>query len=130
MTQFIDIDTALALHQGSLDRYGGMAGIRDRGGLESALAQPRAGFGDTEFHPTVFDKAAAYLYHLAKNHPFLDGNKRVAAATALVFLAMNGYLLPPEADEGPLYDLTIGVATGQADKTAIAAFFRSYFEPD
>jgi death-on-curing protein len=125
--QFIDM--ALALHQESLARHGGMAGIRDRGGLESALAQPQAAFGGTEFHPTIYDKAAAYLYHLAKNHPFLDGNKRVAAATALVFLAMNGYSLPPEADEGPLYDLTIRVATGEADKAAIAAFFQSYFEP-
>lgn len=128
MTRYLDLDSALELHRRSLASYGGLPGIRDQGGLESALAQAQAGFGGEEFHPTVFDKAAAYLYHLAKNHPFLDGNKRVAAASALVFLAMNGYRLPPEANQGPLYDLTIRVATGQADKADIAAFFESYFK--
>jgi death-on-curing protein len=65
MTRFLDLDSALELHRRSLAAYGGLPGIRDHGGLESALAQAQAGFGDEEFHPTIFDKAAAYLYHLA-----------------------------------------------------------------
>lgn len=123
---FLDVETVIDLHGAALHLHGGMPGIRDRAGLESAVAQAQAGFGGVDLHPTVFDKAAAYLYHLAKNHAFLDGNKRVAALAAVTFLAMNGYRLPPAVDDGPLYDLTIRVATGEADKRAIAASFRTW----
>ena len=123
---YLDLELVLDLQATSLARHGGMPGIRDQGALESAIAQPRAGFGDVELHPTVFDKAAAYLFHLARNHAFLDGNKRVAAASAVVFLAMNGYKLSPETDKGAFYDLAIAAATGAADKPTIATFFRKW----
>lgn len=123
---YLTLAQVLDLHETSLRLYGGMPGIREPGGLESAISQAEASFGGVDLHPTLFDKAAAYLFHLAKNHPFLDGNKRTAAAAAVTFLSVNGYDLPAELDDGPLYDLTIRTVTGQSDKTEIAKFFRRH----
>ena len=83
----------LAIHQRQIERVGGLDGIRDEGLLDSALAQPQATFFGEFLHPTIHHGAAAYLYHLAKNHPFLDGNKCTAFATTIAFLWMNGYEL-------------------------------------
>ncbi|MDB5095693.1 MAG: death-on-curing protein [Cyanobacteria bacterium RYN_339] len=126
MTNFLTTDLALRLHDIALERHGGMAGLRDRGAFESAIAQPEATFGGDLLHPGIFEQAAAYLFHLAKNHAFLDGNKRVALACATVFLEMNGYELPAEANDA-LERLTLAVAEGRADKATIAQEFASYF---
>ena len=75
-------------------------------------------FGGEEFHSSIFDKAAAYLFHLCQNHAFVDGNKRVGLAAALVFLDLNGIVI--EDPQGELYALVIAVAAGQANKTVIA----------
>jgi death-on-curing protein len=123
---YLTEEQVLVLHRRSIERYGGLPGLRDSGAFASAVAQPAAGFGGVEAHPRLVDKAAAYLYHLAQNHAFLDGNKRVAAAAASTFLAINGSPLPAGLDAGPLYDLTIAVATGQADKATIAARFQAW----
>lgn len=92
--------------------------MRNRGLMESALAQPQATFGGELLHPTLADQAAAYLYHLAKNHPFIDGNKRTAFAVMDTFLRLNGARLglPPEQ----AYELTMQVAQGQLSKDALA----------
>ncbi len=75
---FLDLAQILAIHRYQLQRYGGSQGIREMGLLESALAQPSMGFGEAYLHRTIFDQAAAYLFHLCAGHPFVDGNKRVA----------------------------------------------------
>jgi death-on-curing protein len=88
--RYLSLGEVVDLHHALLDQTGGATGIRDLGGLESALAQPRATFGGTDLHPTVVDKAAALGFSLALNHPFVDGNKRVAHAAMEVFLLLNG----------------------------------------
>ncbi len=102
--------------------YGGEHGVRDLGLLESAVAQPRATFGGNFLHKDLFEMAAAYLFHIVQNHPFLDGNKRTGAVAALVFLDFNSIEI--NVPEGSLYDLTISVVTGQTGKPQIADFFR------
>src|SRR5437773_1714108 len=89
--RFLTLEEVLELHHESLARYGGAAGLRERHLLLSALAQPEASFGGVFLHADVFEMAAAYLFHLAQNHPFVDGNKRIALASALAFLHLNGY---------------------------------------
>ena len=79
--RYLSLGEIVDLHQLLLDQTGGSAGIRDLGGLESALAQPRATFDGTDLHPTTIQKAAALAFSLALNHAFVDGNKRVAHAT-------------------------------------------------
>jgi death-on-curing protein len=115
------------LHHELIDQYGGSHGRRDAGMLQSAIAQPQAGFGGQYLHEYLFDKAAAYLFHLVQNHPFVDGNKRIGAASAIVFLSMNDIEI--EADEDGLVDLTLATAQGQRTKEQIAAFFRERAMP-
>ncbi len=124
MIDFLQVADVLLLHSDQIDRYGGGLGVRDMGLLESAVAQPQASFGGEYLHVDLFEMAAAYLFHITKNHPFLDGNKRAGAVSALVFLDTNGIEI--DAPKGSIYDLTIAVATGQAGKTEIAEFFRSH----
>jgi len=120
---FLDLDRVMRLHRSLIERYGGTEGVRDVGLLLSAVAMPQAAYGGEYLHADLFEMAAAYLYHVVQNHPFLDGNKRVGAAAAIVFLAMNDVEI--EGDEQGLVDLTLSVATGQAGKVEIAAFLRS-----
>ena len=119
---FLDLDMVLRIHRSLIDRYGGTEGLRDAGLLHSAIAMPQASFGGEPLHKNLFEMAAAYLYHLVQNHPFLDGNKRTGAAAAIVFLDLNGIEI--EADEDGLVELTLRVASGQAGKAEIAGFFR------
>ncbi len=123
--RFISLDLALRLHARQLSRFGGADGIRDRGLLESALAQPEASFGGEYVHGDLYLMAAAYLFHIVKNHPFVDGNKRAGLLCATVFLGLNGIRLSASDDE--LYDLTIAVAEGRlSDKAEIAARLKAF----
>lgn len=119
---FLDISQVLRTHLSLIERYGGAEGVRDAGLLHSAVAMPQASFGGEFLHKDLFEMAAAYLYHLVQNHPFVDGNKRTGAAAAIIFLAMNGVEI--EADEEGLVDLTLAVARGEVGKSEIAEFFR------
>jgi len=119
---FLDIDRALRTHLSLIERYGGEEGVRDIGLLHSAIAMPQASFGGELLHKDLFEMAAAYLYHLVQNHPFVDGNKRTGTAAAIIFLAMNDIRI--EADEEGLADLTLAVARGKVGKSEIAEFFR------
>lgn len=92
--------------------------------LESALAMPEAGVGDQYFHADLFEMAAAYLYHIVRNHPFVDGNKRAGTMAAFTFLKLNGVIL--DAPQLDFEKIVLAVAKGKADKSAIAAFFRKY----
>ncbi len=116
---FLDVDDMIELHATQLEIYGGSAGLRDRGLLESAVAQPQTSFGGEFAHDGPFAMAAAYLFHIVSNHAFVDGNKRAGMLSAVVFLDVNGISIdhPSEA----LYELTMGVAEGRIDKRAVAA---------
>jgi len=95
----LSLGEVVDLHQALLAQTGGADGIRDLAGLESALAQPRATFDGRDLHPTIVQKAAALGFSLALNHPFVDGNKRVAHASMEVFLLLNGWELLGTVDE-------------------------------
>ena len=120
--KFLSKKQVLQLHKILIDIYGGSHGIRDQGLLDSALQMPEAGFGDEYFHKTIFDKASAYLYHIAKNHPFIDGNKRVAFACADTFLMANGYNLM-EKKKKKIYEFVLSIASDNSiSKEEIAVF--------
>jgi death-on-curing protein len=121
---FLTIDTVLTIHQRMIAEFGGDAGIRDHGLLEAAVAMPRQQFGGAFLHSNLAEQAAAYLYHICCNHPFLDGNKRTALATADFFILLNNAELVADNDE--LVEITVGVAEGQVKKAALTAFFKSH----
>ncbi|MCA8996692.1 MAG: type II toxin-antitoxin system death-on-curing family toxin [Planctomycetaceae bacterium] len=121
---FLSSGDVLFAHWDQIQRYGGDPGVRDLGLLESALSQPIASFEGQWLHQFPFEMAAAYLYHLVQNHPFVDGNKRTGAVAALLFLELNG--MEFNAPAGALYDITMAVANGQADKQAVAEFLRDH----
>lgn len=111
-----------ALHQEQLRLHGGAAGIRDSGLLDSALARPlqKESYGD----PDIFDLAAAYLFDVLKDHPFVDGNKRTGLAAADLFLYFNGFSL--EAVQEDIIQLVLMVSTSEIDEAGAAAFFRDH----
>jgi death-on-curing protein len=109
------------IHAEVIRQFGGSMGLRDRGLFESACEMPRATFGEQFLHATPAAMAAAYLFHLCSNHPFVDGNKRVGLGAALVFAEVNGYEVRATDDE--LEELTLGVASGSVSKDEVARFF-------
>jgi len=120
--KFLALEEALAIHEDRIRKYGGSSGVRDLGLLESAMGSAAATFGGEFLHASIFEMAAAYLYGICRNHPFLDGNKRTALACALAFLRLNGISFRFGADE--LYDLVIGVAEGHVSKAEVAVFLQ------
>jgi death-on-curing protein len=121
---FLTLDDILESHQNQIETYSGSHGIRDIGLLESAIAQPEASFGVQYLHADIFQMAAAYIYHLVMNHPFVDGNKRVGLEAALIFLEINNENLSASDEE--LVDLVLKTTAGQVGKREIAEFFRSH----
>jgi death on curing protein len=124
---FLTLDEVTAIHRDQIARYGGLEGVRDWVLLQSAIAVPSAGFSGQFVHSDLCEMAAAYLFHIVQNHPFLDGNKRVGAVAAYVFLALNNVQLA--ADEDAYADLVLSVARGETPKSAIAEFFRANTAP-
>ena len=125
---FLTLDEVLQIHADMIDRYGGEGAVRDLGLVESAVMQPQMSFGGQSLYPDLPAMAATYLFHLAKNHGFVDGNKRTGAAAAVVFLKLNGVRLRP--DEEGLERLTLRVAAGEAKHEEVAEFFREGVEPE
>jgi death-on-curing protein len=119
---FLTLGEVIEIHRDQIERYGGDPGLRDLGFLQSAMAMPSAGFGGRYLHTDLFEMAAAYLFHITQNHPFIDGNKRTGAVASLVFLSLNEVDL--EADEEEFERIVQGVAQGKIDKAAVAGFFR------
>lgn len=113
----------LGIHRDQIENFGGRSGIRDEGLLDSAVEQPLATFGGKLLHPTVHDQAAAYLFHIVNNHPFIDGNKRVAFAAMDVFLRLNGLRL--DLSDEAAHDLVTRAANSEFDKEAIVGILRS-----
>lgn len=121
---FLTLDEALALHEDQIRRYGGISGVRDLDLLSSALGAVSASFGGEFLHGSLSEMAAAYLFYIAGNHPFLDGNKRTALAAALVFLELNDIEIRASEDE--LTDLVLGVAAGRVSKAEVAVFLQAH----
>ncbi len=124
---FLTLDEVLAIHRDQIARYGGSEGVRDWGLLQSALAMPAASFGGQFLHSDLCEMAAAYLFHFVQNHPFVDGNKRVGAVSAYVFLALNRTRLT--AGQDAYADLVLSVARGETPKSAVTTFFRENTTP-
>lgn len=119
---FLSLSDVLEIHTDQINRYGGSLGIRDKNLLLSAIAQPYATFDRKYLHNTIYDKASAYLFHICQNHPFIDGNKRVALTSSLMFLGMNGYSIDYKNID--LENLTLSVAQGKNAKEEISSFLR------
>jgi death-on-curing protein len=126
MIKFLSQKTILAFHKDQIETYGGSKGVRDQGLLESALAQPEARFGGKYLHNGLFHMAAAYGFHICKNHPFYDGNKRTALVATYTFLYVNGYRL--KADKKSLFAIIIDLANSKIDKEELADYLKHHSE--
>jgi len=121
---FIPKDVVLTIHADLIQRYGGKPGLRDAGLLDSALAQPKMTFGGKYTHKTLFDKAAAYGFHACKNHPFVDGNKRVAFVLMDIFLQQNGWELMSREEEA--YAMMMDLASGKLLKSQLSSWLKGH----
>jgi death-on-curing protein len=125
--RYLTLGEVVALHRAVVESTGGAAGLRDLAALESAVAQPRATFEGVDLHPTITGKAAALAYSLALNHPFVDGNKRVAHAAMEVFLALNGLELHADVDEQET--LFLNLASGRSSRPELEAWMDRHTTP-
>ena len=121
--RFLSLADVVRVHVDQIERYGGAAGVRDFGLLQSALAMPEASFEGEWLHRDIYEMGAAYAFHIARNHPFVDGNKRTGLACALVFLELNRASVSDP--KGTLYDAMMQTATGALDKLGLAKILRS-----
>ena len=121
--RFLPESIILAIHDDQIRLYGGSYGVRDSAALDSAIHVPQAQFGGNYLHPTLFSMAAAYGFHLSQNHPFVDGNKRVAGMSMFTFLRLNG--LNPAATELDYYQTIMAVAGGQMNKEQLTAWVQT-----
>jgi death-on-curing protein len=119
---FLETAEILRIHNDQIKRYGGIDGIRDDGLLDSAISTPKVTFGGEFLHKDLFEMAAAYLFHIVKDHPFLDGNKRTGSASAIVFLNLNGCQL--NVDEESFESMVRSVAEGNLIKEQLAQLLR------
>lgn len=122
--KYLTAEQVLFIHSRLIDETGRSHGIRDLGLLQSAVSRPMATFGGEELYPDIFQKAAALMESLVKNHPFIDGNKRTAISSTGLFLRINGYLL--ETSQKELEDFTLDMATGKASLNDAAKWFKQY----
>ena len=125
--RYLTLGEVVALHRAVIDSTGGATGLRDLAALESAVAQPRATFDGIDLHATVTGKAAALAYSLALNHPFIDGNKRVAHAAMEVFLVLNGLDLRADVDEQETVFLEL--AAGKSSRRELEAWLEQHTAP-
>ncbi|MEQ1852613.1 MAG: type II toxin-antitoxin system death-on-curing family toxin [Chthoniobacteraceae bacterium] len=112
----LTLEIVLEIHAEAISRFGGSDGLRDRALLESAIAAPQASFAGASPYADVVEIAAAYLFYLCGNHPFVDGNKRVALGSCLVFLQLNGYKPAPDGDEWEALTLAVAASTLSRDE--------------
>ena len=122
----LSVDTVLKIHNESIRRFGGAPELRSRDLLESAVAAPQAAFEGESVFSDLIDVAAAYLFYLCSNHPFVDGNKRTALGACIVFLKLNG--ARPAPDSPDWETLTLDVAAGRIDREATTARLRGLIE--
>lgn len=118
MIKHLSTEAVLAIHVQVLAAHGGGLGLRDRALLESAVAAPKATFGGEPIISDVIEIAAAYLFYLCKSHPFVDGNKRTALASCLVFLSENGRLANNSLDVDAWEQFVLNVASSNLDRSS------------
>jgi len=121
---FIPDEVVFTIHTDLLHRYGGEPGVRDRNLLDSALAQPKMTIGGRFLHKSVFDKAAAYGFHVCMNHPFIDGNKRVSLVLMDIFLLKNGWEI--DSPEEETYSMMISLASGKLTKSQLSLWLKEH----
>ena len=122
---FLTLAEVIDIHSNQIRLYGGLPRIRDINLLSSAIAMPHASFHGEYLHNDIYEMAAAYAFHIGKNHPFIDGNKRTALVSALVFLELNGISI---SDAGKLYDAMLDLSTGKLNKSEFASILRKLKE--
>jgi death on curing protein len=122
VTVYLSVEQILHLYRVVIRAFGGRAGVRDRGGLESAVARPAMTFDGDDLYPDLASKAAALMHSLVLNHPFVDGNKRTGAAAAELFLRVNGAGLDTSDQE--FEAVTLATASGDVPPEALAIWFR------
>ena len=122
--RYLSLQEVISLHSLLIAQSGGSSGLRDRGGLESAVAQPEASFGGEELYPDLASKAAALGHSLIQNHPFVDGNKRVRHAAMEVFLLLNGHEIDASVDEQET--VIMDVASGKVSRIELSAWLREH----
>src|SRR5262245_21424284 len=127
MIVYLSLEQILRLLDDLVSAFGGLAAVRDRGSLESAVARPAMTFGGEDLYPDVAAKAAALMHSLALNHPFMDGNKRIAVAAAEFFLGVNGEMLT--ASDAELEKITLAAAQGEVEVEALAIWLRQRLRP-
>ena len=120
---FLSLSEVREIHDDQLLAYGGSTGVRDQGAFESAVAMPQATFDGAYLHGSIPAMAAAYLFHLCQNHAFVDGNKRVAAESALLFLALNRWTI--ELEKERFYEVVMAVACGTMGKAELINVFEA-----
>ena len=121
--RFLSVGDVIQIQEDTILIEGGMPGLLDPGLLESAVTMPQQQFSDNYLHPGLIDMAAAYMFHIAMNHPFRDGNKRAAVMSALVFLDINGVRKLPE--QKSLEEITMLLAAGKLNKEDLTRWFYS-----
>jgi len=119
---FLTLAEVIEIYNDQIQRYGGSVGVRDVNLLSSAIAMPYASFSGKFLHDDIYEMASAYAFHISQNHPFIDGNKRTALASALVFLEMNGVSISDTQEK--LYDAIMILAIGEMSKKEFAAILR------
>lgn len=122
----LTVEIVEEIHAEAISRFGGSDGLRDRAMLESAVATPQASFGGTSPYSDVVEIAAAYLFYLCGNHPFVDGNKRVGLGACLVFLRLNGYRPAPDSEDWEV--LTLAVAAGSLTRAETTERLRALLD--
>lgn len=122
--RYLTLDEVLELYRRIIEQSGGSAGIANQGALESALAQPRMSFGGEDLYPTIVEKASALGFSMIKNHPFVDGNKRIGHAAMEVFLVLNGFEIEASVDEQERVILQL--AAGELGREEFTEWLRSH----
>ena len=123
MIEYLTLDELLEIHFHMISKFGGLRGIRNKNLLQSAIEMPKSTMFEQDLYPTIYDKAAVYLFCIIKNHPFNDANKRTGCAATYLFLQANN--IPIRFLDEDYEDLAVGVANGQISKDA-ATWFLEY----
>lgn len=122
--RYLTTRAVLRIHYRMVKRFGGSQGVRDLGLIESALARPKAGFGEFEAYPEIFTKTAVLMHSLLKNHPFVDGNKRTATIAAIIFLKRNGFKIKVTQKE--FVKLALDIENNNLPEDKIAAWLKKH----
>jgi death-on-curing protein len=125
--RYLTLEEVLELYQRIIEQSGGSAGISNLNGLESAIAQPQMTFAGEELYPTIVEKAVALGFSLIKNHPFIDGNKRIGHAAMEVFLVLNGFEISAAVDEQE--QVILKVASGELGREEFVEWLNKHIVP-